>query len=109
MRWFVALGLTVFAGCSQAPSEDQCKRLLDHVVELELKQIGGSGGGLPAEATDAFAKMKLSVGNLSSSSFLDGCTTKVSKARVECALEATSVECPDGKSDCGSLADCDAK
>jgi hypothetical protein len=112
MKRFVlagVLGLTSVggAGCGKAPSEDQCKRLLDHIVDLELKKAGTAEGSAAAKAD--LEKLRAKVTEMRTADFLDVCTTKTSKSRVECGLEATSVECSDNQKECGSLADCDTK
>jgi hypothetical protein len=87
-RWFLA-GLLVTVGCSQAPSEDQCKQLLDHLVDLELAKAG-------ATATDAtkaeLAKQKEAVASSKAADFMDVCVNKTSKSRVECALAAKDLD-----------------
>lgn len=87
-RWFLA-GLLVTVGCSKAPSEDQCKQLLDHLVDLELAKAG-------ATATDAtkkeLAKQKEAVASAKAADFVDVCVNKTAKARVECALAAKDLD-----------------
>ena len=55
----LAVALLLAAACKNGPSEDQCKQLLDHLVDLEFK-AGGAGA-----ATDAMkqelAKSKAAV------------------------------------------------
>ena len=92
-RLMLALGLAagLFAvGCKKGPSEDQCKQLLDHLVDLEFKKAGAAGGTdtMKAEIT----KQKAAVAEAKSAEFLDTCTTKTSKARVECALAANDLD-----------------
>ena len=87
----VVLAIAVLAaGCSKGPSEEQCKSLLDHLVELEFKKAGA------AASTDAMraelAKQKTAVSEAKASEFVETCTKKTSKARVECALEATDLD-----------------
>lgn len=92
-RSILALGLTagLFAvGCKNAPSQDQCKQLLDHLVDLEFKKAGAAGSTdtMKAEIT----KQKAAVAEAKSAEFLDTCTTKTAKARVECALTANDLD-----------------
>jgi hypothetical protein len=98
--------LALLVACSKAPSEDQCRKLLEHVVDLELKKAGvGSAEGAKADID----KLRAQVADVKAPEFVETCTTKTSRARVECALAATTVDCPEGQHDCGSLADCDSK
>lgn len=98
-RWLLAAVL--FAGCGKGPSNDQCKLLLDHLVDLEFKKAGGTG---TAEAQkDDLAKQKANVVEAKEKEFLAACTEKTAKDRVECALAATDLEAvakcdnPDGQ------------
>lgn len=87
-RWFLA-GVLVVVGCKNAPSEGQCKQLLDHLVDLEFKKAG-------ATATDAMkaeiAKQKEAVATAKSAEFMDVCVNKTAKGRVECALRAQDLD-----------------
>jgi hypothetical protein len=86
--WTIALLLA--AGCNKGPSKDQCTQLLDHLVDLEFKKAGA------AEASDAMkseiAKQKKAASEAKAEEFLDSCTNKTSRARVECALSATNLD-----------------
>jgi hypothetical protein len=92
MRWLVVLVIA----CSKAPSEDQCKQLLDHLVDLEFKKAGAQGATEQQKAD--FAKQKAAVADAKSKEFLDVCTTKTSRSRVECAINAADLE--PGVADC---------
>ena len=95
-----ALLLTVLAaaGCGQAPSEDQCKTLLDHLVDLEFKKAGA------AATTDALkaelAKSKTAVTDAKSAEFIDTCTKKMARSRVECAIAANDLDGENGVGKC---------
>ena len=86
-RWLVA-GLLFATGCKNAPSEDQCKQLLGHLVDLEFKKGG-------AAATDALkadiAKQKEEVAK-AKPEFISMCVDKTAKERVACALAATDLD-----------------
>ncbi len=105
----VVLGIAGGAGCSKAPSEEQCKQLLDHIVDLELKKAGATPAEGSASVKAAIDQLRAKVTDVRAPEFIEACTAKTSRVRVECGLAATSVECPDNQKDCGSLADCDAK
>jgi hypothetical protein len=93
-RWILG-GLLLAAGCKSAPSEDQCKQLLERLVDLEFKKAGATANdSMKAE----IAKQKQAVTDAKSAEFLEVCTKKTTKARVDCAL---------GASDLDALAHCD--
>src|SRR5215470_8542999 len=92
-RWIfgaVLLAGCVATGCKNAPSEDQCKQLLDHLVDLEFKKAGALG------ASDAMkgeiAKQKQALSDAKAADFLDTCVKKTARARVECALAAGDLD-----------------
>ena len=94
--WVFAL---VFAAaCGKGPSDDDCKKFLDHLVDLEFKKAGA------AATTDAMkqeiAKQKNTVTEAKSAEFLDVCKKKMSKARVQCALAATELDGDNGIGKC---------
>mgnify|MGYP006915176158 CR=1 FL=1 len=87
------------AGCKGGPSNDQCAALLDHLIDLEFKKAG-AGAGDTAKAE--IAKQKQAVSEARSPEFLEACTRRTAKARVECALAAPDLEavakCDESKS-----------
>lgn len=109
-RWFVGLCLVVGA-CSKGPSEDQCKQLLDHLVDLEFKKAGVQATN--EQMKGEIAKQKTEVSEKRAPEFVETCKAKLAKSRVECAMAATVIECPEDtkgggtQKDCGSVADCD--
>jgi hypothetical protein len=87
-RW---LAVVLLAGaCSKGPSEDQCKRLLDHLIDLEFKKGGASTGTNDAMKAD-LAKQKAAVVEAKSAEFMAACQDKTDVDRVECALAATDL------------------
>ena len=100
-RWI--LGATLLAaglatGCKNAPSEDQCRQLLEHLVDLEIKKAGAaSSDAVKAE----LAKEKQVVSEAKSAEFLEACVKKTAKSRIECVLAASDLEgvarCDDAK------------
>ena len=87
-RWILG-GVLLATGCRAAPSEDQCKQLLDHLVDLEFKQAGATATG---SAKAELAKQKDAVSSAVASEFLETCAKKTSKSRIECALSADSLD-----------------
>src|SRR5437867_3710026 len=94
--WMLAALFAV--GCKSGPSEDQCKQLLDHLVDLEFKKAG-AGASSDQKKTD-IAKQKTAVGGAEATKFIEQCTKKTSKARVECALAANEIDGENGVSKC---------
>lgn len=90
----ILLGLSLTAlgalgACKNAPSEEQCKQLLDHLVDLEFKKAGvGQSDAVKAEMT----KQRKAVSEARITEFMSACTDKTSRARVECAIAATDVD-----------------
>jgi hypothetical protein len=93
-----ALALFLAVGCKNGPSDEQCKQLLNHLVDLEFKKAGAaaSGDAMKSEIT----KQKTAVSDKVASEFLDICTKKNSKARVECALAASELDGDSGVNKC---------
>jgi hypothetical protein len=87
MRWLVVAALAAGA-CSKGPSEDQCKQLLEHLIDLEFKKGGAAGG--EAVKTD-LAKQKAAVMEAKAPEFMAACVDKTHRDRVECALAASDL------------------
>jgi hypothetical protein len=98
MKHAWALALVFAMGCHHGPSKDECKRLLDHMVDLEFKKAGS------APASDAMkaelAKQKEAVSQAKAGEFMSACLKKTSRARVLCALNANSLEGDNGVAKC---------
>jgi hypothetical protein len=88
-RWIIA-AMLLGAGCKNAPSEDSCKQLLEHLIDLEFKKAG-SGTGTDAMKADV-AKQKAAIAEAKTAEFIDVCVNKTAKQRVECALAAGDLE-----------------
>jgi hypothetical protein len=97
--------LLAVAACSKGPSEDQCKQLLEHLVDLEAKKTGATATA-ESQKTD-LAKQKAQVIAEKSAEFIGTCMDKTAKDRVECALAADKLDCPGDTKKCNSVADCD--
>src|SRR5512140_896898 len=94
----VCLLLVLAVGCKSGPSEDQCKQLLDHLVDLEFKKAGAAATSDTLKAE--LAKQKTAVTEAKSSEFLDTCTKKMARSRVECALGANDLDGENGVGKC---------
>jgi len=92
------LALVLAIGCKNGPSQDQCKQLLDHMVDLEFKKASSaaSSDALKAE----IAKQKTAVTDKVSNEFLATCTKKMARSRVECALAANDLDGDNGVAKC---------
>jgi TorA maturation chaperone TorD len=89
MKRWILVGVLLAAGCKNAPSDEQCKQLLDHLVDLEFKKAGATANdSMKAE----MAKQKQAVSDTKSKEFVETCTKKTAKTRVECALAATDLD-----------------
>lgn len=98
MRWILVVAVVAAAGCSKAPSEDQCKQLLDHLVDLEFKKAGATAGA-DSQKKD-LATQKAAVVEAKWPEFFEACKMKTAKERVECALAAGDLD---------ALAKCDSE
>jgi len=90
MKRWVAIVLLAAAACGKGPSEDQCKRLLEHLIDLEFKKGGAAGGANDAMRAE-LAKQKAAVMELKSAEFMSACVEKTHRDRVDCALAATDL------------------
>ncbi|MDB4956118.1 MAG: hypothetical protein JWO36_3687 [Myxococcales bacterium] len=97
-RALLVAALLVAVGCKSGPSEDQCKQLLDHLVDLEFKKAGAAASSDTQKAD--IAKQKTAVTEAKSAEFVEQCTKKTSRARVECALAANEIDGDNGVSKC---------
>jgi hypothetical protein len=89
--------LLLAVGCKNGPSEDQCKQLLDHLVDLEFKKAGAAAS---SDAMKADLQNKKNVSDKVSAAFMDTCKNKMSRSRVECALNANSLDGDNGVAKC---------
>src|SRR5262245_17941956 len=78
------------AACKKGPSEDDCKKLLDHLVDLEFKKAGAAATSDAMKAE--IAKQKTAVTEAKSAEFMKTCKDKMAKERVACALAATELD-----------------
>ncbi len=86
----IACVLLAPLGCGKGASEDQCKQLLDHLVELEFKKAGATGTADSQKAD--LEKQKQKVVEEKWPEFLEACQQKTAKDRVECALAANDLD-----------------
>lgn len=88
-RWLVVAVLAAGA-CRKGPSEDQCKQLLEHLIDLEFKKGGAGPAGNESMKAD-LGKQKAAVLEAKSSEFMTACYDKAQRERVECALAASDL------------------
>lgn len=90
MKRALVLAMLFAMGCKNGPSEDQCKQLLTHLTDLEFKKAGAAAS---SDATKAeIAKQKAAITEAKANEFVETCTKKMARARVECALAASELE-----------------
>jgi len=83
--------LLALGACSDAPSKADCDKLLDHLIDLEMK-AGGTG-----EVTDDMKKdlekQRAQVHDFAAGQkFLDTCREKTPKKVVQCGLAAKTID-----------------
>jgi hypothetical protein len=88
-RWILGAVL-IATGCKNAPSDDQCKQLLDHLVDLEFRKAGAAASNDAMKSE--IAKQKQAVSEAKASEFIEVCTKKTAKSRIECALGAGDLD-----------------
>jgi hypothetical protein len=88
-RWVLAALVAV--GCKNGPSDDDCKLLLDHLIDLEFKKAGAAAGGTPTAKAD-LDKQKTQIAEAKAPEFMEQCTKKMAKSRVNCALGAANLD-----------------
>src|SRR5512135_199397 len=93
----VCLLLVLAIGCKNGPSNDQCKQLLDHLVDLEFKRAGAAAS---SDAMKADLQNKKAVSDKVGAEFIDTCEKKMARSRVECALNANAVDGDNGVAKC---------
>src|SRR6476646_4280056 len=93
----VCLLVVLAIGCKNGPSEDQCKQLLDHLVDLEFKKAGAAAS---SDAMKADLANKKTVTDKVQNEFMEACSKKMSKGRVECALNANALDGDNGVAKC---------
>jgi hypothetical protein len=98
MKRALLLAALVLGGCKNGPSEDQCKQLLDHLVDLEFKKAGAAATTDQMKAE--IAKQKAAVKEAKSAEFLETCGKKMARSRVECALNANELDGESGVAKC---------
>ncbi len=95
----VVVALVLVLGCKNGPSEDQCKQLMDHLVDLEFKK-GGANAPAGDAAKQEQAKTKTAITALRGKDFLTMCTKTMTKTRVDCALAASDISGDSGIGKC---------
>lgn len=98
MKRACVLALLVVVGCKNGPSDDQCKQLLTHMVDLEFKKAGAAASSDAMKAE--IAKQKTAVTDAKSAEFLDTCSKKMARSRVECALASNELDGENGVAKC---------
>lgn len=87
MKRWIAVAALAAGACSKGPSEDQCKQLLEHLIDLEFKKGGAASAPTDAMKTE-LAKQKAAVLETRAPEFMAACVDKTHRDRVECALAA---------------------
>jgi hypothetical protein len=94
----VAVALLLVVGCKSGPSKDQCKQLLDHLVDLEFKRAGATASNDAMK--QEIAKSKVAVTEAKTVEFMDICQNKTTASRVDCALAASDIDGENGVGKC---------
>jgi hypothetical protein len=91
MRGLLLVVALSAAACGGAPTEADCSKALDHLIELEIQNAGGSKG-LSEEMRADLAKQKAAVSDGQRARFMEACVKKTPKDLVDCTISAQSIE-----------------
>lgn len=96
-----AVAVVAAAGCGDSASTAECEKLLDHLIDIQIKESGGDAELTP-EAKDELAKQKAKVVEFSKDQgFIKTCTQKTPRKVVECGLAAKTsadvAKCDEGR------------
>jgi len=87
--------------CGNAPSKDDCQKLLDHLIDLEVKASGGGSDLTPEMKSDLDKQRAAVIDYAQGQKFIETCTQKTPKKVIDCALDAKSeddvAKCDEGK------------
>jgi len=84
--WIIASLLTLsLTACGKKLDKDQCQKLVDHAVDLAIKQQGGDS--IPADVLkQAKAAAASQLGPM-----LEQCQKELTQGQYDCAMKATSM------------------
>ncbi len=74
------------ASCSDAPSDADCQKLLNHFIDIEMNESGS--GGLSTELAKESAEAKKRVAKHIREDFMASCAKNLPASRVACGLKA---------------------
>jgi len=72
--------LALATACSDKPSNAECKKLLEHTIELEFRE----SGSVPADLDKQIA----TIAATANSEFMEQCLGELPRTRVLCGIEA---------------------
>ena len=85
----VTMATAFMAGCAETPSVEDCGKLLDKVVDLQIKEVG-AGKELPQILAADLDSQRKKLKSLVKERFLKGCYEDLPMAFVKCGLTAKS-------------------
>lgn len=84
----LALALAAPAsGCGNTPTTQQCEALLDHVVDIEAREVGGNNE-LPAAMKADLDRQRKELAAQMRDGFVEHCIERLPASFVACGLEA---------------------
>jgi len=87
----IVLGAAFAGGCVDRPSSSQCKKLLDHMVKLEM-EAGGTDGVSPEQTADLEKQEKALKAELMQEGFKEQCEKHTPPSVVECVMKKRSMD-----------------
>ena len=84
--------LLLGVGCADNPTEDDCKKLMQHIVTLEVESAGGKAEALTPEMKADLDAQKKKVSDYVGKDFMGGCMKDLPRSQVTCGLKARKIE-----------------
>ena len=79
-------------GCSETPTEDDCKKLMQHIITLEVESAGGKADALTPEMKADLNAQKKKVADYVGKDFMGGCMKDLPVSQLACGLKARKIE-----------------
>ena len=91
LRWcanaaLIAAIAAALAGCGDEPSKDDCEKLLDHMIDVEITAAGTDS--ITPEMKADIAKQKHELRAYLGQEFVKKCVNELPRSHVDCALNA---------------------
>lgn len=86
----IGLALAV-AGCGDKPSKEDCSKLFEKLVTLEIEAGGADSKGLTPEMKEDLERQRQAMIDSHGEKFISTCTSRTPKRVVRCQLDAPNL------------------